>query len=74
MLEEDHDNLLETLAVYLIDCNSQLNLTADTLFVHRNTVAYRLNKIKQISNTDFTKMPATYDYYLAAALYRLSES
>ena len=72
LLQDDRDNLLETLAVYLIDCDAQLNLTADTLFLHRNTVSYRLKKIKRLSNTDFTKMPATYDYYLAAALWRLN--
>lgn len=71
LLQEDHDDLMETLAVYLIDCDAQLNLTAATLFLHRNTVSYRLNKIKKISNADFTKMPATYDFYLAAALWRL---
>ena len=52
----------------------QLSTTAATLFLHRNTVTYRLNKIKQITNTDFTLMPATYDFYLAAALWRLNEN
>ena len=73
-LKDDSDNLMETLAVYLIDCDSQLNNTAATLFLHRNTVTYRLNKIKQITNTDFTLMPAAYDFYLAAALWRLNEN
>lgn len=71
-LKNDNDNLLETLAVYLIDCDAQLNMSADTLYLHRNTVSYRINKIKQLVNADFTKMPATYEYYLAAALWRLS--
>ncbi|MFZ2179163.1 MAG: helix-turn-helix domain-containing protein, partial [Blautia wexlerae] len=73
-LKDDSNNLMETLAVYLIDCDSQLSTTAATLFLHRNTVTYRLNKIKQITNTDFTLMPATYDFYLAAALWRLNEN
>ena len=73
-LKDDSDNLMETLAVYLIDCDSQLSTTAATLFLHRNTVTYRLNKIKQITNTDFTLMPATYDFYLAAALWRLNKN
>ena len=47
-LKDDSNNLMETLAVYLIDCDSQLSTTAATLFLHRNTVTYRLNKIKQI--------------------------
>lgn len=71
-LKNDNDNLLETLAVYLIDCDAQLNMSAETLYLHRNTVSYRINKIKQLVNADFTKMPATYEYYLAAALWRLS--
>ena len=74
LLKDDRDDLLETLAVYFIDCNAQLNTTAETLFLHRNTVSYRLNKIKRLSNTDFTKMPAAYDYYLAAALWRFSRN
>lgn len=70
-LKDDNDDLMETLAIYLIDCDAQLSKAASTLFLHRNTVSYRLNKIKQLSGTDFTKMPATYDYYSAAALWRL---
>ena len=70
-LKDDSDELLETLAIYLIDCDAQLNKAASTLYLHRNTVSYRLNKIKQLSGTDFTKMPAAYDYYSAAALWRV---
>ena len=70
-LKDDNDDLMETLAIYLIDCDAQLSKTASTLYLHRNTVSYRLNKIKQISGSDFTKMPAAYDYYSAAALWRL---
>lgn len=40
-------NLLETLKCYLTnDCN--LLKTSDELFIHRNTLIYRLNKIKEI--------------------------
>lgn len=31
-LKDDSNNLMETLAVYLIDCDSQLSTTAATLF------------------------------------------
>lgn len=72
-LQNDNDNLMETLAVYLIDCDAQLSTSAATLYLHRNTVSYRINKIKQLVNADFTKMPATYEYYLAAALWRLKQ-
>ncbi len=65
------DNLINTLAVYMIDCNSKLSRTADLMFLHRNTVTYRLDKIKAITGSDFTVMPAFYDFYMAAALWRL---
>lgn len=71
-LEEDSNKLMDTLAVYLIDNNGQMNKTAEELFLHRNTVAYRLSRIRQLTNTDFTKMPATGDFYMAASLWRLS--
>lgn len=69
-LKNDRDDLLTTLSVYLIDCNSHLKQTADTLFLHRNTISYRLNKIKELTNTDFTLMPACYDFFLAMAFWR----
>ncbi len=69
-LRNDSDALLETLAAYLIDCDSKLNQTADMLYLHRNTVTYRLNKVKQLTNTNFTLMPVTYDFYMALAIWR----
>lgn len=72
-LKNDSDDLLSTLCIYLIDCDSKLNQTAQTLFLHRNTVSYRLNKVKQLTNTNFTLMPAAYDFYTALALWRYSE-
>lgn len=70
ILKQDSDDLLTTLGVYMIDCDSKLNLTAQTLFLHRNTVTYRLNKVRQLTNTNFTLMPAAYDFYMALALWR----
>lgn len=73
ILKNDKDDLLSTLCVYMIDCDSKLNMAAETLFVHRNTVTYRLNKVKQLTNTNFNLMPAAYDFYTALALWRYQE-
>ncbi len=73
-LDHAGDNLLETLATYFIDCDSHLNQTAKQLSIHRNTLAYRMNKIKEITNADFTLMPASYHYYVASALWRFMNS
>ncbi len=49
---ENHTNLLETLEVYLLE-NRNLSVAAKRLYIHRNTMNYRINKIKAILNTDF---------------------
>ncbi len=43
--------LLETVEVYY-DCNCNLDATAKRLFAHKNTVKYRLNKLKELTGLD----------------------
>jgi len=69
--QEDSNELIETLAAYLLDTQSSVAQTGELLFLHKNTVKYRINKIKQRIGYDISKMPALYNLYLAAALYRL---
>jgi len=49
---ENGTNLLKTLQVYV---NNKLNAvqTAKDLFIHRSTMTYRLERIKEIGQTDF---------------------
>lgn len=65
---------LDTLAVYILDCNGQLNLTAETSFIHRNTVSYRLNQIKKITGMDFLLLPTINEYALIAGTWRLYDA
>jgi PucR family transcriptional regulator, purine catabolism regulatory protein len=46
--KENRSNLLETLAAYF-HCNGGLIETSKELFVHVNTIKYRLSKIEQLS-------------------------
>ncbi len=48
---ENNTNLLETLEVYLLE-NRSISAAAQRLYIHRNTMNYRINKIKQLLNTD----------------------
>ncbi|PYZ92318.1 transcriptional regulator [Salipaludibacillus keqinensis] len=48
-------DLLNTLDVYITN-NCQVNKTAKELFVHRNTLTYRLDKIRTITGKDPRKM------------------
>ena len=44
-------NLCETLEKYL-NCNCNAKSTAEYMYLHRNTLNYRLNKIREILETD----------------------
>ncbi|MEK8128767.1 PucR family transcriptional regulator ligand-binding domain-containing protein [Paenibacillus filicis] len=48
--------LLRTLELY-IEHNGQINETAKQLFIHRNTAAYRLEKIGELLQVDFKSYP-----------------
>ncbi|MGI6028703.1 MAG: PucR family transcriptional regulator [Candidatus Heteroscillospira sp.] len=50
--KENNTNLLETLEVYLLE-NRNISAAAQKLYIHRNTMNYRINKIKQVLGTDF---------------------
>ncbi|WP_438445224.1 PucR family transcriptional regulator [Gorillibacterium sp. sgz5001074] len=58
LLEEKPDyaqEMLRTLETYL-DCDGQLNETAKRLFIHRNTVTYRIDKLGELLQVDFKKV------------------
>ncbi len=46
-------DLVRTLEVYL-DTNCNMNVTADTIFAHRHTVAHRLERINELTGLDPT--------------------
>jgi DNA-binding PucR family transcriptional regulator len=52
-LAQNSGELLQTLRTYL-DCGRSLELTAKTLFVHANTVRYRLKRIYEEISADAT--------------------
>ncbi|MCT6903208.1 MAG: helix-turn-helix domain-containing protein [Lactobacillus sp.] len=48
-LTSDDGELLETLIAFLKE-NGNVSRTAETLFIHRRTVTFRLQKIKELLN------------------------
>ena len=48
---DSHSNLLETLQVYL-DTKCNAKATAEKMYIHYNTIAYRLDKIRSIIGMD----------------------
>ena len=67
----DGDILIETLCTYLLDAESNTQSTGTLLYLHKNTVHYRLNKIRSILKCDLVQMPATLAVYKAAVVYRI---
>lgn len=49
--EKNSSNLLQTLIVYLRE-NRNLGKTAEILYIHRNTIKYRVKRIEEILNCD----------------------
>lgn len=68
---EGGNEIINTLACYLIDFQGNMQETADHLFVHKNTVKYRVKKAEGALGYSITKLPEIMDLYMALALDRL---
>jgi len=62
---KNREELLQTLRVYL-ECQGNIGEAAKKLFVHRNTLRYRLNRLKRLLGRDWEE--ADYRFTLLTAL------
>ena len=69
--DREYFDLLETACVYLLDCDSSVTRTAEMLYLHKNTIKYRLQRISDLLGFRLGKMPETIELYRSAAIYRL---
>lgn len=65
--ETNSSSLLETLQVYL-ECGLSQTLTAKKLFVHLNTLKYRIRRISEIGNIDFDNSSEVFYLQLSMAM------
>ena len=65
--EQNQSDLKDVLKCYL-DHDGSVNRTAEELFVHRNTINYKLNKVKDILNIDLSSLETRMELMLALAL------
>jgi purine catabolism regulator len=73
LVEYDKENgtdLIHTLYQYLASGGSLIE-TANRLYIHRNSVSYRMERIKDITQSDMTNPVNRYEYYLCTVLYLL---
>ncbi|KNZ40201.1 PucR family transcriptional regulator [Acetobacterium bakii] len=59
-----HTNLTEILRLYL-DNDGSIQAVADASFTHRNTINYRMKKIRQLLKINITSMDEKFDLYTA---------
>lgn len=72
-LADNSAELLETLTTYL-DCGRSLEATSKQLFVHANTVRYRLKRISEIIGWDATGAHEAFVLQVAMVLGSMSDS
>ncbi|WP_312095981.1 PucR family transcriptional regulator [Niallia sp.] len=65
------EELLSTLTVYLLEGNNRFQETADILYLHKNTIKYRIQRIAEILKYPVTKSPEIFQLYKAVAIYRM---
>lgn len=68
--DKNGTNLLETLQVYFQQ-NADLNQTAEKLFMHSNTLRYRLKKIEELLDTDLQRFDNRLNLYLACKIVKI---
>ena len=69
--DREYHDLLDTACVFLLDCDGSVTRTAEMLFLHKNTIKYRLQRIADLLGYRLGKMPETIELYRSAAVYRL---
>lgn len=72
-LQKNHPDLLETLVTYL-ETGRSLELTARELFVHSNTVRYRLKRISELIGWDPTGARESFTLQVATVIGAMNES
>ena len=62
--DEMQEELRKTLYCYLFS-NSSITKTAETMFLHRNTIKYRLKKCEELLKTDLSEVSNCFQIQLA---------
>lgn len=65
--EKNNSELFTTLLIYL-ETNQSIKRTCEKLFIHRNTFRYRMNKILQLTNINFSNAEEIFKLYTSYKL------
>jgi sugar diacid utilization regulator len=72
--DKDHETCyFDTVYQYILNDRS-LNHTADSMFIHKNTVSYRINKARELFSLDLDNLQTCMNIIAAYLLIQLNES
>lgn len=67
---KNNEKLIETLLEYF-DCNEDINMAAQKLYVHKNTLKYRVNSAESITGYDIRNINDKIKLYLGVTAYKM---
>lgn len=67
----DSKEQLMTLCSFLLDAGADFQVCSEQLFIHKNTVKYRIKKISEALGYNVTRFSESYECYIACLTYRL---
>lgn len=70
--QEHGTEYFKTVFTY-VQCGKHLQETADQLFIHKNTVSYRISKVKELFNIDLSDTQLCMQLYLSYLLLELAK-
>ncbi len=68
-----YEDMLKTLSTYYLDANSSASQAGEMLFLHKNTIKYRIRKFKENAADRMEGLPSVIGLYTALALKRILE-
>lgn len=71
LMSNSYNEIIETLATFMLDANFEVKRAAEIMYVHRNTILYRIKKASIILNEDISSWPFCHELYSAIAVWRL---
>jgi purine catabolism regulator len=68
--EQHNSDLVHTITAYF-DHHANISQTAEALFIHRNTLLYRLERIQELTGQDLNQADTRLSLHLALKLWQL---
>jgi DNA-binding PucR family transcriptional regulator len=62
---------MHTLCTFLLDADADYQKCGEYLFIHKNTVKYRIKRINELLGCDVTRISDSYEYSITCLVHRI---